>query len=137
MEKKKNKLFINGVDAYLENIDYKASGKEYIQAKISQKLALIECNEELVTIRMTRSIQSEDEFKLVVSCIGKFHLEKKSLKNFKNLEDMRQYASERMGYLVDKIQMGAVLTQIIANITGTFGRTPTILPPIINENTIK
>ena len=50
---------------------------------------------------------------------------------------MREYATNKMGFIVDKVQMGAVLTQLIANITGIFGRSPIILPPIINEDVMK
>ena len=116
-----------------------AAKQDSIEVNISQKLDLVKCNKKMIVIRMTRSIESEDsdEFKLVVSSIGKFYLEEKSFENFKSLEEMEEYANERKSFLVDKVQMGAVLTQIIANITGTFGRTPTILPPVINEKTFK
>jgi hypothetical protein len=139
MEKSKDKLFINGVKVYLENIEYKSTDINNIQIKISQNLDLVSCNKDMIIIRMTRRIMSDktDDFKLIVSSIGEFHLEERSMNNFKNLDEMEKYANERMGYIIDKVQMGSVMSQIIANVTGTFGRPPIILPAVINEDTFK
>ena len=136
MEKSKDKLFINGVKVYLENIEYKSTDINNIQIKISQNLDLVSCNKDMIIIRMTRRIMSDktDDFKLIVSSIGEFHLEERSMKN---LDEMEKYANERMGYIIDKVQMGSVMSQIIANVTGTFGRPPIILPAVINEDTFK
>lgn len=136
----KEKLFINGVDAYLEKVEYNLADtiSNSESMKVSQLLDLIECNEKCIVIRMTREITSENDkdFYLSVSSIGKFYLDESSIKNFKDINEMHDYADDKKGFLVDKVQMGSVLSQIIANITGTFGRTPIILPAIINEKLI-
>lgn len=139
MEKNKDKLFINGVKVYLENIEYKSTDFNNIQIKISQNLDLVSCSKDMIIIRMTRKIMSDqvDDFKFIVSSIGEFHLEEKSMDNFKNLDEMKKYVNQRMGYIIDKVQMGSVMSQIIANVTGTFGRPPIILPAVINEDTFK
>lgn len=139
MSDSKEKLFINGVNAYLENVNYsmKNNISNISKLELKQNIELIKCNEEVVVIRMTRSLNSDShEFELTVSCVGEYYIDKKSIDNFKDIEDMTKYTKTRMSYLVDKIQMGSYISQIIANLTGNFGRNPIIIPSILNEDTV-
>lgn len=139
MSDSKEKLFINGVNAYLENVNYSMKNNilNISKLELKQNIELIKCNEEVVVIRMTRSLNSDShEFELTVSCVGEYYIDKKSIDNFKDIEDMTKYTKTRMSYLVDKIQMGSYISQIIANLTGNFGRNPIIIPSILNEDTV-
>ncbi|MEE1448677.1 hypothetical protein [Faecalitalea cylindroides] len=141
MKERKEKLLINRVSVFLEEIRFISKDDSSLpqELQVSQQLELVDCSEKCVVIRMKRTISSDqtDDYSLFVSSVGKFYLEENNYELFKNLDAMREYATNKMGFIVDKVQMGAVLTQLIANITGIFGRSPIILPPIINEDVMK
>lgn len=131
------KLNIIGADAKIEEISYKYYGELNDNDKITlnQEIILIDCSENNIKIKMTRRISFEKEtgFLLYVSCIADFMLKKGTYDNFNNLDEMRSYAEEKKSILVDNIQLGSHLSQIIADITGKFGNTPLILPPILRN----
>lgn len=132
-----NKLQIIGVNAYLENINYHSKEISYqeSQVQITQNLSVISCTQEKIIIRMERSLKTENNKSafLSISAIGEFYLDPTSKNNFKSITEMNEYANKRAKFLVNKIQLGSFLSQLIANITGIFGNTPVILPPIINS----
>lgn len=136
--KNEKKLFINGVNSYLDNVLYsfdKIPKESECNIQIQQIIELVECNNDLIVVKMTRKIKTEqflDPF-LTVSGIGEFHLTKDTIHNFKDLSEMESYAKTKVNYHVDKINMGSNLSQLIANITGMFGNIPIILPAIMNE----
>lgn len=133
-----NKLQIIGVNTHLDQINYNCNNipEKEGQINIQQTLSVLTCDSEKISIKMERKllIDGSDSPFLVVSAIGDFFLDQKTKDNFKSHDEMFEYANKRAGFLVDKIQMGSFLSQLIANITGTFANAPIVLPPIINEN---
>lgn len=136
----KEKLFIENVDTYLEkaifNRDSITEGE--VQLTINQRIDVLDCDENKIKIKMIRCANPAGEEKHIVyvSAIAVFYLSKNSFDNFSDLSEMQEYVEQKAGFLVDKIQMGSELSRIIANLTGTFGSPPLILPPIINEETM-
>lgn len=137
----KEKLFIESVNSYLEKAEFnkKNISEDEANLNINQKIEVLSCNEKDIKIRMSRNVYLSDEDKPIVyvSAIAIYVLSDNSFKNFSDLEEMREYVENKAGYLVDKIQMGSELSKIIANMTGTFGNPPLILPPVLNKETHK
>ena len=50
------------------------------------------------------------------------------MQNFDSIRDMEDYVEKRLDFLVDKVQMDAYLSQLIANVTGSFGNVPVVIP---------
>lgn len=137
----KEKLFIENVNTYLEKAEFNHDSitKEEVQLTISQRIDVLYCDEDSIKIKMVRSANpaGEDKHIVYVSAIAIFNLSRDSFNNFSNLSEMKEYVKQKAGFLVDKIQMGSELSKIIANLTGTFGNPPLILPPIMNEENMK
>lgn len=132
-----SKLNIIGTKVYLERIDYSspdAMAGEY-EIQIQQKLELLEFQNNVIKIRMSREMimNPKTNYFFKVSAVGAFKISEESRKNFKNEEDMKEYIISRMGFLVDKVQIGSTLSLIMANITSSFGSAPLIVPPIIGD----
>ena len=64
---------------------------------------------------------------LDISSIGEFYLSDKAMQNFDSIRDMEDYVEKRLDFLVDKVQMDAYLSQLIANVTGSFGNAPVVI----------
>ena len=135
----KQKLLVVGTNAFLEKVNYEyiADPKnQELAVRVEQTLDLVECTFARVSVRITRKIYFDEEtyFNMTISSIGDYFLdEAQSRKNFKNEQDMKEYTIQRLGFLVDKIQLGAYQSKIIADLTGSFGRTPLIVPAVIND----
>ena len=133
-----NKLQIISVNAHLDQINYNCNNlpEKEGQVNVQQILSVLTCDSEKISIKMERKLligESNNPF-LIVSAIGDFFLSSETKDNFENHDEMLEYANKRAGFLVDKIQMGAFLSQLIANITGTFANAPIVLPPIISDD---
>lgn len=136
----KKKLMIIGADVSLDTAEFhhvSLPSKED-EMNVEQQIDIVECTETAIHLKMTRKVSTSKEHQVFVlaSAVANFQVSEDSIEHFKDLEEMRAYVEKQAGILADQIQMGAELSRIIANLTGTFGRPPIILPPIINEKTM-
>lgn len=138
----KAKLNIKGINVKFDEISYKLINElpqGEIDIDVKQEINLLECGEKKIKIQMSRKISCLENigFTLYVSCLVDFLLTDDSYKNFNNLDEMKKYADDKKGYLIDQIQLGAHISQMIAEITGKFGNAPLILPPVLNSDSEK
>ena len=110
-------LQITGVNLYLESIKYSveqvSTGNENVQ--VSRLLEIVDCTETKISVRLRKEL------------IGEFYLSDKAMQNFDSIRDMEDYVEKRLDFLVDKVQMDAYLSQLIANVTGSFGNAPVVI----------
>lgn len=124
-------LQITGVNLYLESIKYSveqvSTGNENVQ--VSRLLEIVDCTETKISVRLRKELKSKNlnaPF-LDISSIGEFYLSDKAMQNFDSIRDMQDYVEKRLDFLVDKVQMDAYLSQLIANVTGSFGNVPVVI----------
>lgn len=124
-------LQITGVNLYLESIKYSveqvSTGNENVQ--VSRLLEIVDCTETKISVRLRKELKSKNlnaPF-LDISSIGEFYLSDKAMQNFDSIRDMQDYVEKRLDFLVDKVQMDAYLSQLIANVTGFFGNAPVVI----------
>lgn len=118
-------LQITGVNLYLESIKYSVEqvSTENENVQVSRLLEIVDCTETKISVRLRKELKSENlntPF-LDISSIGEFYLSDKAMQNFDSIRDMEDYVEKRLDFLVDKVQMDAYLSQLIANVTGSFG----------------
>ena len=125
-------LQITGVNLYLESIKYSveqvSTGNENVQ--VSRLLEIVDCTETKISVRLRKELKSKNLNAPVldISSIGEFYLSDKAMQNFDSIRDMEDYVERRLDFLVDKVQMDAYLSQLIANVTGSFGNVPVVIP---------
>lgn len=124
-------LQITGVNLYLESIEYSVEqvSTENRNIQVSRLLEIVDCTETKISVRLRKVLKSENlntPF-LDISSIGEFYLSDKAMQNFDSIRDMEDYVEKRLDFLVDKVQMDAYLSQLIANITGSFGNMPVVI----------
>lgn len=124
-------LQITGVNLYLESIEYSVEqvSTENRNIQVSRLLEIVDCTETKISVRLRKVLKSENlntPF-LDISSIGEFYLSDKAMQNFDSIRDMEDYVEKRLDFLVDKVQMDAYLSQLIANITGSFGNMPVVV----------
>lgn len=124
-------LQITGVNLYLESIEYSVEqvSTENRNIQVSRLLEIVDCTETKISVRLRKVLESENlnaPF-LDISSIGVFYLSDKAMQNFDSIRDMEDYVEKRLDFLVDKVQMDAYLSQLIANITGSFGNMPVVI----------
>lgn len=124
-------LQITGVNLYLESIKFSVEqvSTENENVHVSRLLEIVDCTETKISVRLRKELKSENlnvPF-LYISSIGEFYLSDKAVQNFDSIKDMEDYVENRLDFLVDKVQMDAYLSQLIANITGSFGNTPVVI----------
>lgn len=124
-------LQITGVNLYLESIEYSVEqvSTENRNIQVSRLLEIVDCTETKISVRLRKVLKSENlntPF-LDISSIGEFYLSDKAMQNFDSIRDMEDYVEKRLDFLVDKVQMDAYLSQLIANITGSFGNIPVVI----------
>lgn len=124
-------LQITGVNLYLESIEYSVEqvSTENRNIQASRLLEIVDCTETKISVRLRKVLKSENlntPF-LDISSIGEFYLSDKAMQNFDSIRDMEDYVEKRLDFLVDKVQMDAYLSQLIANITGSFGNMPVVI----------
>lgn len=124
-------LQITGVNLYLESIEYSVEqvSTENRNIQVSRLLEIVDCTETKISVRLRKVLKSENlntPF-LDISSIGEFYLSNKAMQNFDSIRDMEDYVEKRLDFLVDKVQMDAYLSQLIANITGSFGNIPVVI----------
>lgn len=138
-----NKLQIISVNAKVDKINYDSASipeqknnEEGYPMDIQQTVEVIFCDYEKISVKIERALtlNKNDNPFIRASMIGDFFLDKTTKNNFKDSDEMLEYAKKRAGFLIDKIELGAFLSQLIANITGTFGNVPIILPPVLSDN---
>lgn len=124
-------LQITGVNLYLESIKYSVEqvSTENENVQVSRLLEIVDCTETKISVRLRKELKSENlntPF-LDISSIGEFYLSDKAMQNFDSIRDMEDYVEKRLDFLVDKVQMDAYLSQLIANVTGSFGNVPVVI----------
>lgn len=124
-------LQITGVNLYLESIEYSVEqvSTENRNIQVSRLLEIVDCTETKISVRLRKVLKSENlntPF-LDISSIGEFYLSDKAMQNFDSIRDMEDYVEKRLDFLVDKVQMDAYLSQLIANVTGSFGNMPVVI----------
>lgn len=124
-------LQITGVNLYLESIKYSVEqvSTENRNIQVSRLLEIVDCTETKISVRLRKVLKSENlntPF-LDISSIGEFYLSDKAMQNFDSIRDMEDYVEKRLDFLVDKVQMDAYLSQLIANVTGSFGNMPVVI----------
>lgn len=124
-------LQITGVNLYLESIEYSVEqvSTENRNIQVSRLLEIVDCTETKISVRLRKVLKSENlntPF-LDISSIGEFYLSNKAMQNFDSIRDMEDYVEKRLDFLVDKVQMDAYLSQLIANVTGSFGNMPVVI----------
>lgn len=124
-------LQITGVNLYLESIKYSVEqvSTENRNIQVSRLLEIVDCTETKISVRLRKVLKSENlntPF-LDISSIGVFYLSDKAMQNFDSIRDMEAYVEKRLDFLVDKVQMDAYLSQLIANVTGSFGNMPVVI----------
>ena len=122
---------ITGVNLYLESIEYSVEqvSTENRNIQVSRLLEIVDCTETKISVRLRKVLKSENlntPF-LDISSIGEFYLSDKAMQNFDSIRDMEDYVEKRLDFLVDKVQMDAYLSQLIANVTGSFGNMPVVI----------
>lgn len=120
-------LQITGMNMYLESIRYSVEqvSKENENVQVSRLLEIVDCTETKISVRLRKELKSENlnaPF-LDISSIGEFYLSDKAMQDFDSIRDME----DRLDFLVDKVQMDAYLSQLIANVTGSFGNAPVVI----------
>ena len=125
-------LQITGVNLYLESIKYSVeeASTENENVQVSRLLEIVGCTETKISVRLRKELKSEklNAPFLDISSIGDFYLSDKAMQNFDSIRDMEDYVEKRLDFLVDKVQMDAYLSQLIANVTGSFGNVPVVIP---------
>ena len=125
-------LQITGVNLYLESIEYSVeeASTENENVQVSRLLEIVGCTETKISVRLRKELKSEklNAPFLDISSIGEFYLSDKAMQNFDSIRDMEDYVEKRLDFLVDKVQMDAYLSQLIANVTGSFGNVPVVIP---------
>ena len=125
-------LQITGVNLYLESIKYSVeeASPENENVQVSRLLEIVGCTETKISVRLRKELKSEklNAPFLDISSIGEFYLSDKAMQNFDSIRDMEDYVEKRLDFLVDKVQMDAYLSQLIANVTGSFGNVPVVIP---------
>ena len=125
-------LQITGVNLYLESIKYSVeeASTENENVQVSRLLEIVDCTETKISVRLRKELKSEklNAPFLDISSIGEFYLSDKAMQNFDSIRDMEDYVEKRLDFLVDKVQMDAYLSQLIANVTGSFGNVPVVIP---------
>ena len=125
-------LQITGVNLYLESIKYSVeeASTENENVQVSRLLEIVGCTETRISVRLRKELKSEklNAPFLDISSIGEFYLSDKAMQNFDSIRDMEDYVEKRLDFLVDKVQMDAYLSQLIANVTGSFGNVPVVIP---------
>ena len=125
-------LQITGVNLYLESIKYSVeeASTENENVQVSRLLEIVGCTETKISVRLRKELKSEklNAPFLDISSIGEFYLSDKATQNFDSIRDMEDYVEKRLDFLVDKVQMDAYLSQLIANVTGSFGNVPVVIP---------
>ena len=125
-------LQITGVNLYLESIKYSVeeASTENENVQVSRLLEIVGCTETKISVRLRKELKSEklNAPFLDISSIGEFYLSDKAIQNFDSIRDMEDYVEKRLDFLVDKVQMDAYLSQLIANVTGSFGNVPVVIP---------
>ena len=116
---------------YLESIRYSVEqvSKENENVQVSRLLEIVDCTETKISVRLRKELKSEklNAPFLDISSIGEFYLSDKAMQNFDSIRDMEDYVEKRLDFLVDKVQMDAYLSQLIANVTGSFGNVPVVI----------
>lgn len=125
-------LQITGVNLYLESIKYSVeeASTENENVQVSRLLEIVGCTETKISVRLRKELKSEklNAPFLDISSIGEFYLSDKAMQNFDSIRDMEDCVEKRLDFLVDKVQMDAYLSQLIANVTGSFGNVPVVIP---------
>ena len=125
-------LQITGVNLYLESIKYSVeeASTENENVQVSRLLEIVGCTETKISVRLRKELKSEklNAPFLDIYSIGEFYLSDKAMQNFDSIRDMEDYVEKRLDFLVDKVQMDAYLSQLIANVTGSFGNVPVVIP---------
>ena len=125
-------LQITGVNLYLESIKYSVeeASTENENVQVSRLLEIVGCTETKISVRLRQELKSEklNAPFLDISSIGEFYLSDKAMQNFDSIRDMEDCVEKRLDFLVDKVQMDAYLSQLIANVTGSFGNVPVVIP---------
>ena len=125
-------LQITGVNLYLESIKYSVeeASTENENVQVSRLLEIVGCTETKISVRLRKELKSEklNAPFLDISSIGEFYLSDKAMQNFDSIRDMEDYVEKRLDFLVDKVHMDAYLSQLIANVTGSFGNVPVVIP---------
>ncbi len=125
-------LQITGVNLYLKSIKYSVeeASTENENVQVSRLLEIVGCTETKISVRLRKELKSEklNAPFLDISSIGEFYLSDKAMQNFDSIRDMEDYVEKRLDFLVDKVQMDAYLSQLIANVTGSFGNVPVVIP---------
>ena len=125
-------LQITEVNLYLESIKYSVeeASTENENVQVSRLLEIVGCTETKISVRLRKELKSEklNAPFLDISSIGEFYLSDKAMQNFDSIRDMEDYVEKRLDFLVDKVQMDAYLSQLIANVTGSFGNVPVVIP---------
>lgn len=121
-------LQITGVNLYLESIKYSVEqvSTENENVHVSRLLEIVDCTETKISVCLRKELKSENlnAPSLDIFSIGEFYLSDKAMQNFDSIRDMEDYVENRLDFLVDKVQMDTYLSQLIANVTGSFGNTP-------------
>lgn len=126
-------LQITGVNLYLESIKYSVEqvSTENENVQVSRLLEIVDCTETKISVRLRKELKLKSENLnapfLDISSIGEFYLSDKAMQNFDSIRDMEDYVEKRLDFLVDKVQMDAYLSQLIANVTGSFGNAPVVI----------
>ena len=125
-------LQITGENLYLESIKYSVeeASTENENVQVSRLLEIVGCTETKISVRLRKELKSEklNAPFLDISSIGEFYLSDKAMQNFDSIRDMEDCVEKRLDFLVDKVQMDAYLSQLIANVTGSFGNVPVVIP---------
>lgn len=121
-------LQITGVNLYLESIKFSVEqvSTENENVHVSRLLEIVDCTETKISVHLRKELKSENlnaPF-LDIFSIGEFYLSDKAMQNFDSIRDMEDYVENRLDFLVDKVQMDTYPSQLIANVTGSFGNTP-------------
>lgn len=126
-------LQITGVNLYLESIKYSVEqvSIENENVQVSRLLEIVDCTETKISVRLRKELKLKSENLnapfLDISSIGEFYLSDKAMQNFDSIRDMEDYVEKQLDFLVDKVQMDAYLSQLIANVTGSFGNAPVVI----------
>ena len=126
-------LQITGVNLYLESIKYSVEqvSTENENVQVSRLLEIVDCTETKISVRLRKELKLKSENLnapfLDISSMGEFYLSDKAMQNFDSIRDMEDYVEKQLDFLVDKVQMDAYLSQLIANVTGSFGNAPVVI----------
>lgn len=124
-------LQITGMNMYLESVRYSVEqvSTENGNIQVSRSLEIVDCTETKISVRLRKELKFENlnaPF-LDISSIGEFYLSDKAVQNFDSIRDMEDYVEKRLDFIVDKVQMDTYLSQLIANVTGSFGNVPVVI----------